>query len=130
MRLVDRKVLWPRLDKLGEPKVREMMAADLFESYEEEEVQVWLTRQVALRESLAGKVRKNAKTWDDARLRALLKESNFSGLTQQSLAEKYNVSRQYIGKLLEKAKDRISKPNASSWSQLTKPSKAAKKSKY
>jgi len=130
MRLVDRKVLWPRLAEFGEPKVRAMMAADLFESYEEEEVQVWLDRQLALRESLAGKVQKNAKSWDDTKLQALLKESKVFGVTQQYLAEKHNVSRQRIGALLKQAKNRISVRNPSPWPQVTKPSKTSKNSKY
>jgi len=48
MRLTDRKQLWPRLDKLGEKKVLEMLAVDQFEEHEEEEVQKWLARKIAV----------------------------------------------------------------------------------
>ena len=44
MLLADREELWPRLEKLGEKKVREMLAANEFETHEEEEVQEWLIR--------------------------------------------------------------------------------------
>ena len=56
MLFADRKKLWPRLVKLGEMKVREMLAADQFEGYEEVEVQEWLTRQVAMQGVLARQV--------------------------------------------------------------------------
>ena len=48
MLLADREELWPRLEKLGEKKVREMLAANEFETHEEEEVQEWLIRQASV----------------------------------------------------------------------------------
>ncbi len=48
MLLAEREELWPRLEKHGETKVREMLAANQFEAHEEEEVQEWLTRQAAV----------------------------------------------------------------------------------
>jgi len=48
MLLADREQLWPRLEKLGEKKVREKLAANQFEAHEEEEVQEWLTRHVSV----------------------------------------------------------------------------------
>lgn len=48
MLIADREQLWPHLKQLGERKVREMLAANQFEAHEEEEVQEWLIRQVAV----------------------------------------------------------------------------------
>ncbi len=48
MLLADREKLWPRLEKLGEKKVREMLAANQFEAHEEDEVQEWLVRRAAV----------------------------------------------------------------------------------
>lgn len=48
MLIADREELWPRLEKLGEKKVREMLAANQFEAHEEDEVQEWLVRRAAV----------------------------------------------------------------------------------
>lgn len=48
MLLTDREELWPRLEKLGEKKAREMLAANLYEAHEEEEVQEWLVLRAAV----------------------------------------------------------------------------------
>ena len=48
MILADREKLWPRLEKLGERKVREMLAANQIEVHEVSEVQEWLSRRAAL----------------------------------------------------------------------------------
>lgn len=48
MLLADRKELWPRLEKLGEKTVREMLVENQFEAHEKEEVQEWLTCQAAV----------------------------------------------------------------------------------
>lgn len=44
------------------------------------------------------------RTWDDQALLKLL-DLHSSGMTHQQLAEHYNVSRQFIGKMLSKARD-------------------------
>lgn len=46
--LADREKLWPRLEKLGEKKVRAMLAANEIESFEEKGVEEWLNRRAAL----------------------------------------------------------------------------------
>ncbi len=48
MILADREKLWPRLEKFGERKVREMLAANKIEAHELEEVREWLARRVAV----------------------------------------------------------------------------------
>ncbi len=48
MLLAEREELWPRLEKLGEKKVRKMLAANQFEAHEEDEVQEWLSRRAAV----------------------------------------------------------------------------------
>lgn len=48
MLLADREELWPRLEELGESKVRRMLARDEFESHETGEVQEWLSRRAAI----------------------------------------------------------------------------------
>jgi hypothetical protein len=48
MLLADRDELWPRLEKLGEKRVREMLATNQIEPHEEDEVQEWLVRRAAL----------------------------------------------------------------------------------
>lgn len=58
MLLAEREQLWPRLEELGEKKVREMLAANQFEAHEEEEVQEWLTRQVAVNSLNEAKITK------------------------------------------------------------------------
>lgn len=53
------------------------------------------------------KVRKNKKTWDDAKLLALLNESILPGATHTNLAQKHGISRQRIGKLLANAQEKF-----------------------
>jgi len=48
MLLADRNKLWPRLEQLGEKRVREMLVTNEIDTHEEEEVQEWLARRVAL----------------------------------------------------------------------------------
>lgn len=48
---------------------------------------------------------KKTNTWDQHGLRRLLEESLLPGNTQAVLAEKYGVTRQFIGRQLAKAKD-------------------------
>ena len=48
---------------------------------------------------------RKTNTWDQHDLRRLLEESLLPGNTQAVLAEKYGVTRQFIGKQLAKAKD-------------------------
>lgn len=51
--------------------------------------------------------------WTEERLRELLKESNQPGATQQKLADRYGSSRQFISKMLKKAKELPRDRNAS-----------------
>ncbi|MGH8770149.1 MAG: hypothetical protein ACREV2_03070 [Burkholderiales bacterium] len=48
MLLNDRNQLWPDLEKLGEVKVRQMLAQNAFEAHQEEDAEVWLARKAAL----------------------------------------------------------------------------------
>lgn len=69
----------------------------------------------------AGKVGTNRKTWDDAKLRALLDEYNQPGVTQEGLADKHGVKRQRIGSLLKDAKAKFKLGNAAGYGQLLNP---------
>lgn len=48
MLLADHEKLWPPLQELGETRVREMLAANHFESNDDEAVQEWFTRKAAV----------------------------------------------------------------------------------
>jgi hypothetical protein len=48
MILADREKLWPRLEKLGERRVREMLAANQIEVHEVDEVREWLALRAAV----------------------------------------------------------------------------------
>ena len=48
MILADREKLWPQLEKLGERKVRDMLAANRIEAHEVDEVREWLDRHAAV----------------------------------------------------------------------------------
>ncbi len=58
MLIASREKLWPRLEQLGEKKVRKMLAADQFEAHEEEEVQEWLVRRAAVGATSDAKITK------------------------------------------------------------------------
>lgn len=51
----------------------------------------------------------NTKRWTDEKLKALWEESLLPGITYEALGEKYGVSRQRIGKQIERAKLKFSK---------------------
>jgi len=72
----------------------------------------------------------NKKTWDDKKLKALWEESIMPGVTNTSLAKKYGVSRQRIGKLINDAKKNSIAHNTSPYSQLITPSRTIKGKKY
>ena len=58
MLLADREKLWPRLERLGEKKVRKMLAENQIEAHEEEEVQEWLVRRAAVGAASDAKITK------------------------------------------------------------------------
>ena len=60
MRIADREELWPRLEKLGESKVKEMLASNKFEAHEEEEVQEWLNRKSVISTAKGARIAKIA----------------------------------------------------------------------
>ncbi|AJP48282.1 hypothetical protein PG1C_07020 [Rugosibacter aromaticivorans] len=64
-------------------------------------------------ESVA-RTKTNKKKWGDEELRALWDDSNMPGVSQISLAKKHGVTRQRIGKLLKKAKEKFSVSRAMS----------------
>lgn len=72
----------------------------------------------------------NKLIWDDARLRALLDESNHPGVTHKSLGEKYGVSRSRIGLLLKDAREKFSIAKSSTYSQLMPGKGVHRGSKY
>jgi hypothetical protein len=66
-------------------------------------------RAVSLQDAATSTMRaKKANTWDLHDLRRLLEESLIQGNTHAALAEKYGVSRQFIGKQLVRAKELFS----------------------
>lgn len=68
MLLADRKILWPRLDKMGVDNVRKEFALGSFLAHEEEGVEEWLRRQEAFNAAVEAK--KSAKRATSASIMA------------------------------------------------------------
>lgn len=55
--VANRRQLWTRLEELGEPKVRQMLAAGTFQPHEQVEVREWLKRKEALSAASGSKLK-------------------------------------------------------------------------
>lgn len=57
MFVANRRQLWMRLEELGEPRVRQMLAEGTFQPHEEPEVREWLKRKEALQAASGSKLK-------------------------------------------------------------------------